>query len=57
MPELVGKKPVRVDGNGIKQYEDVKTVDYVELIPILTKSHTGTAGRDQRIKSNHREHE
>lgn len=40
MPELVGnsKKPVRVDGNGIKQYEDVKTVDYVELIPILTKA-------------------
>ena len=40
MPELVGtsKKPVRVDANGIKQYEEVKSVNYVELIPLLTKA-------------------
>lgn len=40
MPELVGtsKKPLSVDANGIKQYEDVKSVNYVELIPLLTKA-------------------
>ncbi len=40
MPELVGtsKKPLSVDKNGVKQYEEVKSVNYVELIPLLTKA-------------------
>jgi endosialidase-like protein len=40
LPELVqsSQQPVRIKANGEPEMEDVKSVNYIELIPILTKA-------------------